>query len=126
MLFIPLFASKPPLTPHLCRSVLALAHFFFVGLLLFYQGARTARLPEWLPPSGIRNDSAVLLPVSCFLDRDLLERWSPFRPGWERAHTAAQRARIGAPSSPARRSEFVLYVLLLACFVMTHSSSALR
>ena len=55
------------------RFVLAFAHFLFVGLLLFYQRVRTARLPEWLPPAGVRNDSAVLLPVSCFLDRDLLE-----------------------------------------------------
>jgi len=111
----------------LFRFLLALAHFLFVGLLLFYQSTRTVRLPEWLPPpAAVRSDSAVLLPVGCFLDRDLLNHWSPFRPFWEEHHTAAQRARIGESSSPAKSPEFVLYVMLLLCFVATHASSAVR
>lgn len=109
------------------RFPLALAYFFFVGLLLFYQSVRAPKFPEWLPPDvGVRNDSALLLPVSCFLDPDLIKHYSPFRPSWSRNKTAVQRDRIGPAIEPARLPEFVLYVLLLLCFLAMHASSLLR
>ena len=89
----------------LLRYAAVLVVFVFLGWMLSYQ-ARQPDAPEW-EPSPNRNDSAVLLPVACFLDPDfhIFENL-----------TDARLDQIGHPVGPSTLPEFRLFILTTIWF----------
>ncbi|KAH8602062.1 hypothetical protein B0O99DRAFT_680210 [Bisporella sp. PMI_857] len=104
------------------RFILTLVLFGFIGFFLGYQ-VRTHAMkdfPEWnmgkLSVKG-RNDSAILLPVSCFFDPDLIEQRSPFtRNGTTPLLTTAQIHLIGAPVKNISVPEIWIYLFMVLAF----------
>ena len=118
--------------PYYWQTIAALLRFLlnvtlltFSGILVVYQGFRTPIFPEWMPPDiKRRNDSALILPASCFLDPQLIVYESIYssRSGG-RIKNSAQLARVGTPVDTRKTPELALFLLLLSCFVLIHLSS---
>ncbi|CAG8951255.1 hypothetical protein HYFRA_00008003 [Hymenoscyphus fraxineus] len=109
-----LACSTIALTFHSCRHVffstrgwilrvpVALLIFSLLGIFLSYQFFVHTKnnFPEWVPPVG-RNDSGLLLPVSCFFDMDLMNgKENPFSP-----HRAIKK-----PGKPGKKKSKPVYV----------------
>ena len=79
------------------RLISTLVVLTFLLIFLGYQAVKHPKtpFPELFPPQ--RNDSAILLPVSCFLDPDLIERASPYAPHRHIPLGNTQLERIGQP-----------------------------
>lgn len=99
------------------RFLSKLLIFVFLTIFLSYQirKLRNSNFPELFPRMGT-NDSTVLLPVSCFLDPDLIDRESPWAP--KRSLTVAQLEDIGRPTTTWKLPQIWLFVLLtlFLCF----------
>ena len=100
------------------RFLLTLATFIFVGIFLGYQAVKHLAIdfPNWMPPDiNLTHDSALLLPVSCFLDPDLIANASPYT---QSTHlTDDQLNRIGRSVEAHRLPQLSIYFFLLAALV---------
>ncbi len=96
----------------LWRLLSTLVVFVFLGIFLLYQLLKhaNANFPELLPPKD-RLDSAILLPVSCFLDSDLVDKESPYAPS-QRQLNDAQLESIGRPIEIIKLPQNWSFVLL--------------
>ena len=101
------------------RFLLTLATFIVVGIFLGYQAAKHLYIdfPSWVPPDiHLTHDSALLLPVSCFLDPDLIAYASPYAPSTPL--TGDQLNRIGRPVKAHRLPQLYIYLFLSVAFVL--------
>jgi hypothetical protein len=99
------------------RFFSAIAIFVILGILLGYQMVKEkdTDFPDWRPPT--RNDSALLLPASCFLDPDLIANDNPYSPNRTMQLTDAQLNQIGRPVKSIRLPELWFYGLLALLFL---------
>ena len=100
------------------RFILMLATFLFVGIFLGYQAAKHLRIdfPSWMPPDiNLTHDSALLLPVSCFLDPDLVADASPYRSTLRNSNLLD---RIGRPVKAYHLPQLWIYCCLLFALVL--------
>lgn len=96
------------------RLLLSIGCFVGVGLTIF---RKANYAPDWPPPAS-RNDSAILLPVACLLETDLLSH----------AVTQAKDAQVdlGFGSSHAWPVERHFFVALVLAFCIAHLSAPMR
>ena len=85
----------------LFRYMAILVIFGFLGTILNHQRSRID-FPEFLPPLS-RNDSALLLPASCFLSSGFKDIYGNI--------TEAQRQTIGYPMKRSQSYEFEFYLV---------------
>lgn len=108
------------------RFLLTLALLILLGILLLYQ-ASMPYLPEWMPEdTGTRNDSAILLPASCFLDPDLSKRDNPFGDGPGAIDNEAHLSRLGGTDKPIEMPEFILYIFLFVSAILTYANTLIH
>ena len=107
----------------LIRFLVSFGLLTFLGLLMSCQ-IRQSNFPEWDPPdTKFRTDSALLLPVSCFLDPDLAKKHAPYSPG---KLSPAQIDRIGQPWKGWKLYEFFFWIVLVVCFIAGHLAHLYR
>ncbi|KAF2491127.1 hypothetical protein BU16DRAFT_543381 [Lophium mytilinum] len=90
--------------------------FSLLGIFIVYLAHknRQEQFPELFPPRS-RNDSAILLPVSCFIDKDLIHLKTPFATDVNPPLlTTEQQARMGRPIKTGYLPEIILYLFLMA------------
>lgn len=100
---------------------LTLLAFIFLGIFLGNQMLKRWHndFPSWHPPDiRFTNDSAILLPVSCFLDPDFVENESPYATKRQTHLTEVQLNRIGRPVKTHSLPQFWIYVCLVVALVM--------
>ena len=105
------------------RTLATTLVFVFLSIFLGYQlfNHPHDHLPNAIPPRG--NDSAIFLPVSCFLDPDLINTASPYGPSLQHTLTDHQKTRIGGSKQFLRLPEiglFIVLVVLLIIAVISH------
>ncbi|KAJ2902349.1 hypothetical protein MKZ38_000666 [Zalerion maritima] len=95
------------------RTAAALVIFGFMGRMLAYQYKRESSPEDMIFYRHGSNDSALFVPMSCFLDPDL----DPLR-----NLTDGQLDRVGGARGGKKRptSEMVMYILVALCFVAAH------
>ena len=95
------------------RFLSTLIIFVFPAVFLSYQTTKLpySNFPELFPPIG-HPDSAVLLPVSCFLDPDLIDKESPWARHPQRPLTEVQLADIGRPTMTLKLPQIWLFAFL--------------
>lgn len=94
--------------------ILILLGLFIVAQLLKH---RDTLFPEQLPPDrGTRNDSALLLPASCFFDLDLENHESPYAPNHPNINDL-RLDRIGQPVKVKFIPQIWFYFFLLTVFL---------
>jgi len=114
------------------RFIASLAIFILLGILFGYQTFTHGdkAFPEWNPPDiQTRNDSALILPVSCFFDPDLIMHENPYAAKRKAKLSLTQIARIGKPIKNYQVPELWLYIFLTLLFVLsslTHLCTWLR
>ena len=103
------------------RFLSTLIVFILVGIFLGYQMFThwDTDFPEWNPPDfKKRNDSAIIIPVSCFFDPDLIARSNPYAPNRTTPLTDLELDRIGRPVKSRSLPQLWIYVLLALCFIV--------
>lgn len=108
------------------RFVFTMALLILLGILMFYQ-ATMPYFPEWMPEdTHARNDSAILLPASCFLDPDLSQRDNPFSDGPGAVTNEEHLQRLGGTEKPRLMAEFILYILIFLSAICTYTNTFLH
>ena len=100
------------------RFMIMLVLFVLLGIFLGYQTHKyqDTDFPSWIPPSSdATKDSAILLPVSCFLDPDLIYYSSPY--ATDRKLDGAKLDRIGRAVKTITLPQFWIYCFL--CVALT-------
>lgn len=124
----PIPKNKMTLTAaSIIRFIATTIIFTLMGILLVYQISTHAYtpFPHFMPPDiAATNDSAILLPVSCFFDPDLILKRNPYSLQLKPQLTAKRLERIGAPVVNIALPQFWLYVCL-ACFFAVETLKAL-
>jgi len=104
-------------TAALARTVVSCFILAILGRFLHYQFQRP-KSPEYMSRFvWERTDSALLLPMACFLDPDL----DPFR-----GHSTHRVDNVGGFRKSSESPEFTFYIVLVACFVAGHGAHAVR
>jgi hypothetical protein len=101
------------------RFIVTLASFVLLGIFIMYLAHknREVKFPEMFPPYT-RNDSAVLLPVSCFFDKDLVQRKNPYATEVNPpVLTDDQLNRMGPPIKTGYLPHITFYFFLLLFFI---------
>lgn len=100
------------------RFLIALMLFILLGIFFGYQKNKYSNdpFPDWRAPNiKVTNESAILLPASCFLDPDLIQHDNPYVPG---LLSSAQLDRVGRPVKGNWLPQFWLYVILCVALAM--------
>ncbi|XTI94382.1 hypothetical protein V2W45_1438384 [Cenococcum geophilum] len=101
------------------RFLATLVIFGMLSIFIGYQTFRhgTSDFPNWKPSE--HNDTVLLLPVSCFLDPDLIssaEFGNPYAPN--QTVTDAQLDQIGRPVKTYQLPEIWIFWILALCLVL--------
>lgn len=101
------------------RILSTLLIFVFLSIFLGYQASNKLNtdFPELFPPTK-RDDSAILLPVSCFLDPDLIDKESPYAPNPQRHLNDAQFELIGRPIKTTKLPQIWLFFFLILALLL--------
>lgn len=103
------------------RFIAMLVIFSLLGVFLSYQAfnhSATSMPESILRPDNGRNDSAILLPVACFLDPDLAERDGPYRSTRSFPLSNEQLDRIGRPIKSSHQPQIVIFWVLVGTLLL--------
>lgn len=103
------------------RFFSTLTIFINLGIFLGYQilSHWNTDFPEWIPPDIIpSNDSALLLPVSCFLDRSLVNKSNTYAPHRLNPLNDAQLDRIERPVKTKKLPQTWIFLCLVMALLM--------
>ncbi|KAF2181133.1 hypothetical protein K469DRAFT_752972 [Zopfia rhizophila CBS 207.26] len=100
------------------RFIFMLAIFTLLAVFLGYQMQKNFNtdFPNWVPPKT--NDSTFLLPISCFVDPDLIEYENPYSPNRNFDLDRAQLDRLGQPVRGRELPQLLIYIFLAVSFLL--------